>query len=155
MPFGFVATPLALGGGCDAAELPTRVAEAVFDRDEVVAAAALPVLAVAATTFALGWVPHAERWRLGAVVAPQGLGRLFQLPLVGSGGLTCGNPEEGASLCSLWPQAVVGSRFWLLIAWRCATSPGSGQPVATIAVRKGEPPYKCCNKALELKTATS
>ena len=88
---------------------------------------------------------HAERWRLGAVVAQKGLGRLLQLPLISSGGFACSYPEEGASLCSLRPQAVVGSRFWLVIAWRCATSPGSGRPVTAIAVRKGEPPYKCCN----------
>ena len=72
LPFGFVATALALafGGGRDAAELPARVAEAVFDRDEVVAATALPVLAVAATAFALGWMPHVG----GAVVAGEKLG---------------------------------------------------------------------------------
>ena len=71
LPFGFVATALALafGGGRDAAELPARVAEAVFDRDEVVAAAALPVLAEAATCFALAWMPHAG----GAVVAGEKL----------------------------------------------------------------------------------
>ena len=67
LPFGFVATSLALGGGCDAAELPTRVAEAVFDRDEVMASAAFPVLAIAASAF--GW-RHAG----GAVVAGEKLG---------------------------------------------------------------------------------
>ena len=120
--------------------------------DDAPWARALTTFRVTLNPIILVTTSHCNRWRFGAVVALQRFGRLLQFPLVSSGRFTRSHPEKGASVCSLWPQAVVGSRFGLVVVWRDATSPGSGRPVAAIAVRRGEPPYKGCNKSLELKT---
>ena len=96
---------------------------------------------------------HLTRWWRGAAMSFEDDVCFSQLLLIGCSGLARCDPKQCASNCPLRPQAVVGSRFRLIVTRRAAASLGAMRPIAVNAVHRRGTTQQKLQRSLEQKLA--